>query len=259
MNWFADNLICLREVEVPHQPALASTFEQSQQSRALGNSRLATDENDQSAVRHGCGEVKKIIAIAADKNHTFRQRVAQNRFIARFSGEDFAKEGYLMARHPKHLTDPLRHIVIEQEAHPLRFTHLPGNQQVNHRAMIFVIGEAFIDLRASQVRKTARDRVHRLAILQKPYDVMDTNARSFNARLPTAGSFLGDDVTISGRRSLHGDELTYGVRPEQGLKSEVRSSGCRSDEPELGFGSNRGEPYGFLSSDFSRVSECFTP
>ena len=66
--------------------------------------------------------------------------------------------------------------------------------------MVLVIGEGFVNLRASNVRKTVRYRIDRFAVLQQANHIMNTDPRAFDPRIATTNALGFDDVTIIGRR-----------------------------------------------------------
>ena len=66
--------------------------------------------------------------------------------------------------------------------------------------MIFVIGEALVNLRASNIGKTVRDGIDCFAVLQKADHVVHTDACSFDPRVTAANSLSLHDVAIVGRR-----------------------------------------------------------
>ena len=61
---------------------------------------------------------------------------------------------------------------------------------INFRPMVFVIGEALVNLRLGDAGKTLDNRVHGFLVLQEANDVVDTNARVLDACMsaPNAGS-----------------------------------------------------------------------
>ena len=62
--------------------------------------------------------------------------------------------------------------------------------------MIFVIGEALVNLRASNIGKTVRDGIDCFAVLQKADHVVNTDACSFDPRVTAANSLCLHDVAI---------------------------------------------------------------
>src|SRR5437870_6094671 len=91
-----------------------------------------------------------------------------------------------------------------------RLCHLPRDQKINFTAMIFVVREAFVNLRAGNVGKTVRYGINRFAVLQKTDDVMDADARAFNPCVPAADSFRLHDVAIV-RRGFHAGIISYAL------------------------------------------------
>jgi hypothetical protein len=79
---------------------------------------------------------------------------------------------------------------------------------VNLGPVILVVGETFIDLCAGDSRKTWRNGVHGLAILQQPDDVMHTDSRVFDARIPTPDTGSFGDVTVCFCDGCHAREDT---------------------------------------------------
>ena len=63
----------------------------------------------------------------------------------------------------------VRHILVEEEGHAGRrsrlwVVHLTGDKVIDLGTMIFVIGEALVNLRTSYARKAAADFIYRCAI-----------------------------------------------------------------------------------------------
>ena len=76
--------------------------------------------------------------------------------------------------------------------------HLPRNKQVNLSSMIFVVGEAFVNLSARNVREAAFDkRIDCLAVLNEANDVMHADARSLDDWCSTADAGFAHDVPIA--------------------------------------------------------------
>src|SRR5947207_10209963 len=78
-----------------------------------------------------------------------------------------------------------------------RFRHLPRDQKINLTAMIFVVGKAFVNLCAGNVRKTARHGIDRFATLQKADNVVNADARAFDPRVSAADLFGLHDIPIA--------------------------------------------------------------
>src|SRR4029077_4913431 len=81
-----------------------------------------------------------------------------------------------------------------------RLSQLPRDQQIDFATVIFVIGEALVNLRASNIGKTVRDRIDCFAVLQKADHVVNTDACSFDPRVTAANSLCLHDVAIVRRR-----------------------------------------------------------
>ena len=70
--------------------------------------------------------------------------------------------------------------MIEKEFQSKRFTHLLGDQSIDLDAMIFVIGQAFVNLSLGENRKTAQDIFDRRSIDEQSDDIVNTNARALD-------------------------------------------------------------------------------
>ena len=66
----------------------------------------------------------------------------------------------------------------------VRVAHLVSNQIVDFGAVVFVGRQALVHLGALHVGKTAADVIHAGAIHDETHDVVYTDARSLNARVP---------------------------------------------------------------------------
>ena len=91
-----------------------------------------------------------------------------------------------------------------------RLSQLPRDQQIDFATMIFVIGEAFVNLRASNIGKTVRDGIDCFAVLQKADHVVNTDACSFDPRVTAANSAAG--------ASVHRWKPRSPVREQQGYR-----------------------------------------
>ena len=73
-----------------------------------------------------------------------------------------------------------------------------GEQKIDLVPVIFVIGEAFVNLRFGEAGEAGdEDAVHRFAILQQANDVVDANPSAFNDGKPGAKAGSACDVTIA--------------------------------------------------------------
>jgi len=81
---------------------------------------------------------------------------------------------------------------------------LPGNKNVDFTLMVFVIGEAFVYLRAGEGWKAVGDEgIDCLSVLQKSNDIMDSDAGALDERMAgsNAGSF--GDIPIGPVSGTH--------------------------------------------------------
>ncbi len=74
--------------------------------------------------------------------------------------------------------------------------------------MILVIRQAFICLCPRHSGQTLRNRIHRLAVLQQPDNVVHANTGIFNARMTAANSRRSGDVSVSLSERCHGKNIT---------------------------------------------------
>ncbi len=82
--------------------------------------------------------------------------------------------------------------------------HLPGNEQVDLSSVVFIVGEALVNLRSGELREAVcRQRVYRFAILKQANDVVDGNPGTFHDRVPTPHARGTNDVTIGLRDRAH--------------------------------------------------------
>jgi len=68
----------------------------------------------------------------------------------------------------------------------VRIVHLDRYEVVNLSAMILVVRQAFVHLRALQVGKAAADLIHAGAVDDEADDIVNANPGAFHARVPTA-------------------------------------------------------------------------
>ncbi len=79
-------------------------------------------------------------------------------------------------------------------------------QHVYLTPMVFVVGKAFIHLSAGNPGEASiHDGVHRLAVLEQPDHVVDTNASAFDESMPAAYTRVTNDVAIASARRSCGD------------------------------------------------------
>jgi hypothetical protein len=81
----------------------------------------------------------------------------------------------------------------------LPFTHLFGYQRVNLGAVIFVIGQAFVDLCSCHAGKTAAYIVHGCSGDNQPHNIMYSDARAFNDHSAPPHARFPSKVTVSSR------------------------------------------------------------
>ena len=62
--------------------------------------------------------------------------------------------------------------------------------------MVFVIGKAFVNLGASDLRETRRERIDRFTILKQANNIVDANASALYASHATADFRVFRDVTV---------------------------------------------------------------
>lgn len=84
--------------------------------------------------------------------------------------------------------------------------HLLSYKHVDLPAVIFVEGQAFVDLRPRKVGKTAvaDHAVHGFTVLQQRDDVVNANTRAFDSGMATANPGGTNDVAIGRRDGVHG-------------------------------------------------------
>jgi hypothetical protein len=81
---------------------------------------------------------------------------------------------------------------------PVREAHLSRNEHVNLAPMIFIKGEAFVNLRTGNTREaTTNYRFDRFAVLEQPNNVMDSNACSFDDRRSATDPRLPRQVAVT--------------------------------------------------------------
>jgi hypothetical protein len=77
--------------------------------------------------------------------------------------------------------------------------HVTGHEDVNFSAMIFVVGEAFVNLGARQRGEAVgNDRLDRLTCLQKGNHIMHADASALDDGLAAANARDIGDVAIAG-------------------------------------------------------------
>src|ERR1700689_3313783 len=82
--------------------------------------------------------------------------------------------------------------------------HLPGNEQVDLSPVVFIPGEAFVNLSSGQLRKAVYPQgVNSLAILKQADDVVHGNPGVFYYRIPAPYARRTDNVTVGFRNRVH--------------------------------------------------------
>ena len=75
--------------------------------------------------------------------------------------------------------------------------HLTSHQHVDLTAMIFVVRQALVYLRAGEIREAPRDEtVHGLTGLQKPDHVVDADACAVDPCMTASHAGRTDNVTV---------------------------------------------------------------
>lgn len=77
-----------------------------------------------------------------------------------------------------------------------RARHLSRDQEINFTTVIFVVGKAFVNLRASNLRETSRKRIDRFAILEQADNIVDANPSALNASCAAADFGVFRDVAV---------------------------------------------------------------
>jgi hypothetical protein len=81
---------------------------------------------------------------------------------------------------------------------------LAGDQQIDLAAMVFIIGEALIDLRLREVRETLRRQgVEGLTGLKKSNNVVNTDPCAFHSCISAPDARRPNDVAIGFRNCAH--------------------------------------------------------
>jgi hypothetical protein len=121
-----------------------------------------------------------------------------------------SKKKHLVACFYEHARDHVSTSLSSRKGTQLlrRLGQLPRDQQIDFATVIFVIGEALVNLRASNIGKTVRDRIDCFAVLQKGDHVVHTDACSFDPRVTAANSLCLHDIAIIRRRSIWQDYIT---------------------------------------------------
>src|ERR1700689_2866682 len=82
--------------------------------------------------------------------------------------------------------------------------HLPGNEQVDLSPVVFIVGEAFVNLSSGQLRKAVcPQRVDSLAILKQSDDVVHGNPSTLDDGVSTPHACRTDNVTVGFRNRVH--------------------------------------------------------
>ena len=77
---------------------------------------------------------------------------------------------------------------------------MPGNKDVDLSPVIFIAGEAFVNLRSGQLREAVYPhRVNGLAVLKQSDDVMNGSSGTFHCGVPAPHASGTDDVTTGFR------------------------------------------------------------
>src|SRR5262245_60475186 len=97
---------------------------------------------------------------------------------------------------------------------------LPRDQQIDFATMIFVISQALVNLRATNIGKTVRDGIDCFAVLQQADHVVNTDACSFDPRVTAANSLCLHDVAIVCRR-IHLAELYHSSLQDRHSKTDT--------------------------------------
>src|SRR5436309_11645657 len=88
--------------------------------------------------------------------------------------------------------------------------------------MVFVVGEALVNLCAGNVGKTVRHGIDRLAVLQKADNVVNADTCPFDPRGSAADSLRLHDIAIV-RRGFHNTNYITGSRKIDILTCRARS------------------------------------
>lgn len=81
--------------------------------------------------------------------------------------------------------------------------YLSRDQEIYFTAVIFIIGKAFVDLRASNLRETSRKRIDRFAILEQADNIVDAHPSFFNVSCAAADAGVYGNVAVRGRLNRH--------------------------------------------------------
>ena len=107
--------------------------------------------------------------------------------------------------------------------------HLAGDQQIYLAAMIFIIGQAFVDLSFREVRKTPRrQRIDRLSRLKKPNDIVNANSRILHSCVSAPDTGRPNDVAVGLRNRTHDRSIPWGrvmigIRPRDLIYSGAKA------------------------------------
>ena len=82
------------------------------------------------------------------------------------------------------------------------------NQKINLATMIFIVGEAFVNLSARDLRKTIWKRVDRFTVLQKTDHIVNADAGSFDRCRAAANVSIFHNVAV---RCLSRHLQSFGV------------------------------------------------
>jgi hypothetical protein len=135
------------------------------------------------------GELKEIIPVAGQKQTIVVMRELKNGFV----GGIFRKPYVRASRHARVLREDNANHQVHRD--PIETSlgslgHLASDEQIDLAPMVFIVGEAFVNLGLGEIRKTLRRyRIDRLSCLKKPDDVVNADSRTFHSRIsaPNAG------------------------------------------------------------------------
>ena len=82
--------------------------------------------------------------------------------------------------------------------------HLPGNEQVDLATVVFIEGEALVNLRFRDIREAVfPQRINRFAVLHQANDIVDCDSGPFNNGVPAPDVYRAHDMAIGFRGRTH--------------------------------------------------------
>lgn len=105
--------------------------------------------------------------------------------------------------------------------------HLPGSEQVDLAAVVFIVGKTLVNLRSGQLRETiGPHRFDRLAVLQQADDIVHGNPDFLHDGVPAPHARRVDDVAPSFRDRTPACMLRFPPRVSTGLSPSAHFVDC---------------------------------